>query len=324
MKKRSALSYFSLSIFLTSALLFSCKNTNEEVSNEEQVTDSLVTDVLVEPELWCFAEKTKAMINTEEDNFNYHFIQLKVNPDKTVVGWYLSSPYGTDSGRGHLSGTYDVEKVEMRLESDAYGEGMRFSNDIIYPVTNEGLSLGNTNADNSPAILEKVECDAFDLLWNSYSKDILKYSLNTTDRSRLLKVKGLDLTSAQLKEVRFLEKMVDLDHDYKTEEYLLYIMDPMLCGTGGCNLLIIDGNGKILSETSVTKLPIYTDIVTSEELQTAQKSWSTLYVWSNGSYRKITHDGTKYLSNASDGETISEDDIMFHPEKYFLLMNYLD
>mgnify|MGYP006935562941 FL=1 len=82
-------------------------------------------------------------------------------------------------------------------------------------------------------------------------------------------------------QLRFMEVAVDLDNDYQTEEYLLYIMDSMLCGSGGCNLLVIDGNGNTLSNTTVVKLPIYMPTQTIADMA-SKGLWKPLYVWSQG------------------------------------------
>ena len=135
----------------------------------------------------------------------------------------------------------------------------------------------------------------------------------------------MELTSeAQLKNIRFMELETDLDNDYQNREFLIYVMDPMLCGTGGCSLYIVDSNGKTLSYMTVTKLPVYTIMPTAESQQTDKGKWRDLFVWSNGAFRQLKHDGTAYPNNPSMEPEVKESEIVSHPEKYRMLLNFLD
>ena len=122
--------------------------------------------------------------------------------------------------------------------------------------------------------------------------------------------------------MRFLELAIDLDNNYQTEEYLLYIMDPMVCGSGGCNLLVIDENGKTRSNTTVVKLPLYMPVSTIEDME-KKGDWKSLFVWSEG-FRKLIPENGKYTSNASMAPEISENELKGHPEKYQLVLDYLE
>jgi hypothetical protein len=148
--------------------------------------------------------------------------------------------------------------------------------------------------------------------------------VNITDRSRLKNnpdIAELGYTQGQLDEIRFMELEVNLDNNYETREFLLYIMDPMVCGSGGCNLLVVDEAGKTLSRTTVVKLPIYmpTTLVTNSE----KGQWKPLYVWSQG-FRELEAEQGQYPANASMAPEVPEDALSGHPEKYQLILDYLD
>jgi uncharacterized protein len=72
-----------------------------------------------------------------------------------------------------------------------------------------------------------------------------------------------DVTSAIRKaygdgEMHYLDRSVDLNGDGKPE-IVLYLMSPMVCGTGGCNLLVFTpaGSGyRLVGDTTVTRTPI--------------------------------------------------------------------
>lgn len=274
---------------------------------------------------WCFAEKTQSHLG-EGDNHNYQFVQMMVKPNNQVVGWRISAPYGTDGSVANLQGKYDAASKSIQLQSRSYGEGMYYDQEETYGVTASGLELGYTNPDGTPAILTKQSCENFDSMLNDYRKSVLQNTINQTDRSRLIQnkeLRDLGYSSEDLKNMRFMERAVDLDNNYQTQEYLLYIMDPMLCGTGGCSLYIVNEKGETLSYMTVTKLPVYTTNLSVEQQQ-AKGMWKDLAVWSNGSFRSIQHDGESYPMNPSTETSLDTETIQLHPEKYRLLMDYLD
>ena len=93
-------------------------------------------------------------------------------------------------------------------------------------------------------------------------------------------------------------------------------------GSGGCNLLIIDENGKTLSNTTVVKLPIYLPATTIEGMK-SKGSWKPLYVWSQG-FRKLDSEDGKYPSNASMAMEVPQEELEGHPENYQLVLDYLE
>lgn len=276
---------------------------------------------------YCYLRKTPTPPEFGNE-YNYHFISFTLNKENNVSnGVSFSYPYGTDSQRGSFSGLLDPETQQLQTTGVAWGEGMRWESENIYILTDTGLQFvfnGNPNPDYE---LLRVNCEDYDKEWSAFETKQLNYSVNTTDRTRLTKlpvIKEQNLTKDELVEVQFVERIVDLDNNFETEEYLIYPYGPYYCGSGGCNLYIVNGNNDIISETSVTRLPVYTDLVDFEKNPPQKGAWKDIIVWSDGAYRKLTHDGTRYPSNPSLEPDLTVEEVELHPEMYFKLLDYIN
>lgn len=92
---------------------------------------------------------------------------------------------------------------------------------------------------------------------------------------------------------------VDLDGD-GTPEVLAYVGGDMLCGTGGCNLVVLRRDGaelKKVSEIAVVQLPVGV-------LKTRSHGWRDLAVTVSGggeqtSIRRLPYNGKSYAENAT-------------------------
>ena len=94
---------------------------------------------------------------------------------------------------------------------------------------------------------------------------------------------------------------VDLNGD-GTDEVLAYVMGPMVCGSGGCNLYVLapdGGNGgegwRVVTRTSVTQTPVGV-------LTTSTNGWRDLAVSIGGGgaeagWVRLTYDGRTYQTN---------------------------
>lgn len=215
----------------------------------------------------------------------------------------------------------------LALNQTAMGEGQIYEQQRNFKILENALQLDYGNPDNTPAHLKQYQCEDFDTLFKEFQNGIIANRVNTTDRTRLMKIENLKeigYTEEQLKGLRFMEVETDLNNDYTSREFLVYVMDPMLCGTGGCSLYIVDDKGNTLSYMTVTKLPIYTRMPSIEAQQKEKGKWYDLFVWSNGAFRQLKHDGTAYPNNPSTEPEISETALVSHPEKYRMLLNFLD
>ncbi len=93
---------------------------------------------------------------------------------------------------------------------------------------------------------------------------------------------------------------VDLDGD-GTDEILAYASGAMLCGTGGCELLVLkseNGSYRVVGDLSVVQLPVGV-------LDTKTQGWRDLAVSVSGggmpgAIRRVPFEGTRYASNPTD------------------------
>ncbi|HKT86609.1 MAG TPA: hypothetical protein VJQ77_11065 [Novosphingobium sp.] len=112
----------------------------------------------------------------------------------------------------------------------------------------------------------------------------------------------------------------DLDGDGKNE-VLAYVGGPLMCGTGGCNLVVLkrDGDGfRQVGDLSVVQLPVGV-------LPTKTNGWRDLAVTVSGGGKpgglmRVPFDGTSYASNptvspAEPVESIGEAVIKDEPLK---------
>ncbi len=243
------------------------------------------------------------------------------------TGVFYAAPYGTDGAKGSFKGVLSADKQTLNAERSIMAEGDRYTDQIRFKCLPEAIGLGYEKANGSAATLPKVSAEQYDQLFKTYQSQLLGVGINTTDRTRLYGltalIKNMNYTKADLDKLSFMEYQLDLDNDFSTREFLLYVMDPMLCGSGGCNLYILSATGTVLSELSVTSPPIYVDVLAYEESQAKKGQFKTLYVYSKGMRRVTPVDG-RYPSNPSVLEVIQEEQLQAFPEQYRLVMDYLE
>jgi len=311
-------------------LLAACKeNPKKEPIPDETPVQEVVPKAMAPMEgtettrYFCFASRTET---PEEfgDTYNYQFTRLHLSEDGKVTGMMLHAPYGTDGSRGSISGIYRKDQALIQTTTTYLAEGELYEEQRDYQLEDDGLATLNAEK-KSVLTIPAVSCDQYDTYLKEYHQGILKNRINSTDRTRLKKVKEVaefGYGEEDLETIRFMEVEVDLDNNYETREFLLYIMDAMVCGSGGCNLLIIDQNGKTLSNTSVVKLPIYMPTSTMGDVD-RKGTWKSLYVWSQG-FRELVPEDGGYPSNASMAPEVPEDALSNYPEKYMLVLDYLE
>ncbi len=274
-------------------------------------------------ETYCFASKTPAMNAAGESN--YHFLRFEKDKFDHLHGVSISAPFGIDGSRASLIGTWHATDQRVQINQRQLAEGVIYHQESEWSLFDDGIELDFQDPRGEPAILPRITCDEYESLYREFEGQVLHHQINTTDRTRLLELiylEGFGFTKQELQKVRFLEREIDLDHSYETREFLLYLLDPMVCGTGGCTLFVMNDEGEVLSQTSVTKLPLFT----TTNLASEQKpgSWKDLYVWSNGSYRQLIYRDGSYSNNASMAPAMAERNLTGFPEKYFKIMDYMD
>ncbi|MDX1331507.1 MAG: hypothetical protein R3252_00640 [Robiginitalea sp.] len=323
-----------LTIFLALTLLGACKQeTKKEAGTEALPEGSAVEEATPEAQNpmaevvttkdFCFASRTPTPEEFGE-SYNYQFTRLHIDDNGKVTGTLINAPYGTDGSRGAITGVYREDQALVQTTTTYLAEGQLYEEQRDYKIGSDGLATLNAKKE---AILTvpAVSCDQYDSYLKEYQQGILKNRVNTTDRTRLKKMEEIaefGYGAEDLNNLQFMEVEVDLDNNYETREFLVYLMDSMVCGSGGCTLFLIDQDGKTLSSTSVVKLPIFMPTSTMGDVD-RKGTWKSLYVWSQG-FRELVPENGGYPSNASMAPEVPEDALSNHPEKYMLVLDYLE
>src|SRR5699024_2718315 len=113
-----------------------------------------------------------------------------------------------------------------------------------------------------------------------------------------LKEKLLAIYDAGLGEVRYFYNSIDLNND-GNQEFVVYVIGPLICGSGGCNTLVFSPTGsklKQVGDISVTNPPIVA-------AQSRTNGWLDLMVQISGgglqsaTYARLKFDGITYPGN---------------------------
>lgn len=321
--------HFILAILIALNLFVGCadkKETTKEASSEPEATDSQsIASNNVGPDIYYYGNQTHSLM--EHEMYNYEFVHFKVDSDGTVNGVFYSSPYGTDGSKGSFKGKMDMDTKVLKVTRNYLAEGERYQQDETYTILDSALDLGFKGPDGSTATMNRLSAEEYNTLFKAYEEQELHANLNISDREHLSKLKSLisemNYSPADVENLKFMERMVELDNDPSTQEYLLYVMDPMLCGSGGCNLYILNDKGKEIGRLSVTRPPIYLERHSFEESMNKKGQWKTFYVFSDGMRRVEAKNGV-YPSNPSVETEIELEMLKDFPEKYQLVMDYLE
>ena len=107
---------------------------------------------------------------------------------------------------------------------------------------------------------------------------------------------------------------VDLDGDGENET-LVYVAGPMMCGTGGCPLIVLapgESDFRLLSKTSVVQMPFGV-------LDTRTDGWRDIWVTTYGggmreATRKLVWTGEGYTANASMAAEVTAGEVLVADE----------
>jgi len=83
----------------------------------------------------------------------------------------------------------------------------------------------------------------------------------------------------------------DLNEDGK-KEILVGLTGGYFCGTGGCTQLVLDSQGNVITQFTVSDYPVVIDT-------NKTNGWKDLFIYSGGKYRIVKFDGKTYPSNPS-------------------------
>ena len=102
---------------------------------------------------------------------------------------------------------------------------------------------------------------------------------------------------------------IDLNKDGKQEVFVRFLTS-YFCGTGGCSFLLLDYQGEIITDFSVTRAPIFAE-------QTYKNDWQILLVKDAGVFKELVYDNGTYPSNPSLLEKAPYDAPSGHAEVMF-------
>ncbi|GAB2678492.1 hypothetical protein GCM10027036_35360 [Flavihumibacter cheonanensis] len=83
----------------------------------------------------------------------------------------------------------------------------------------------------------------------------------------------------------------DLNEDGRKEIFVSHT-GPYYCGSGGCNLLLLSPDGKLITQFTVSRTPVIV-------LRERSKGWNDLLIESAGKLHLLKYDGNSYPSNPS-------------------------
>lgn len=107
--------------------------------------------------------------------------------------------------------------------------------------------------------------------------------------------------------IRYFYNKVDLNDD-QTPETFVYLVGPMVCGTGGCSALLLGENDEgylVKSRFSLVRTPVFIQDETTN-------GWKDIVMYVTGGgiesgYHKLKFDGETYPSNPSVQPIVEED-----------------
>ncbi len=128
-----------------------------------------------------------------------------------------------------------------------------------------------------------------------------------------------DLRAIDEKDRIFQLYEIDLNNDGKNEVFVNFGTS-YFCGSGGCALLLLDADLKLISKFTVTRTPLYAE-------KDVVNGYRRLLTKSEGEWKELDFDGKKYPSNPtllkkSTYEEPSSDAEIIFDDKYLKAKNY--
>jgi hypothetical protein len=262
----------------------------------------------------------------DSSKYNTELLKFKLDSLNGVTGEFYVQPYGSDGAKGSFSGTLDQKSQKMTVMRRYYAEGEIYRDTVAFQLNDASLALGYANETANENALPRIDSTRYTAMMRRFQQGYLTNWTNTTDRTRLKKLSYLKengFSERDMDSLKFMEVMIDLNNDPSELEYLIYVMGPMLCGTGGCNLFVMRANGELISNISVSRPPIYVPITSIAQQQAEKSQWKDVYVYSKG-MRRLSFDAGAYTSNASMGSLVQDSTLTASPEAYLLVMDYLE
>jgi len=118
-----------------------------------------------------------------------------------------------------------------------------------------------------------------------------------------------DISAMNDTDRKFQMYKIDLNKDGKDEVFVRFLT-PYFCGTGGCSFLLLDHQGEIITNFSVTRAPIFAE-------QTYKNDWQILLVKDAGVFKELIYKNGTYPANPSLLEKAPYDAPSGHAEIMF-------
>ncbi|TMM29078.1 hypothetical protein FDT66_11870 [Polaribacter aestuariivivens] len=306
---------------------FSCKQTGKETTStalpkvkevEQKETLKPIYEKEYQTNNYTFhikainGEVTKLHIYTKglENNFDETFeiegqvlssAELDINNDN-FKEYYLKILPTDDSGNIDLMGfashknksIYKIEVNESNHLREVNTDKISFSdNKIERSFTSDGKENGYSYnliyiEEINKYILENIFKDEDSKYMDFTENDELAKKIATFFKEDYLKSDVNILTENDRK---FQLAEVDLNNDGKKEIFINFIT-PYFCGSGGCNMLLLDANFKIITKFSVMQTPLFLQKETTN-------NWKNMLIRSGESFRQLVYKNGKYPSNPS-------------------------
>lgn len=315
---------FTILALVAVSNLLGCKNnsstTHETEDTKTESSEATMTEVV--SGTFYYGQLDPSPM--EASKYNVQLLELSIDEKGIASGYFYNQPYGSDGNRGSFKGQ-SMDGKTVNAERSYMAEGELYKDPVSYTLKDASIGLGFNDNDGKEASLPKLDQATYEGYLNTFKTQQLSASINTTDRSRVSQLAFLkeNLSAEEIANLKFMEVMCDLNNDPSNFEYLIYIMDPNFCGTGGCNLIVSNDKGYEFANISVSRPPIYIPRSTIEQTQAQKGQWKDLYVYSKGMKRLTYKDGA-YTSNASMGEAIGDAQLIGFPEQYQLVMDYME
>lgn len=220
--------------------------------------------------------------------------------------WNTETPIEMEGGILHTSGCQDNNcgEIGYHLFIDPVGDNINlfsFRNQEMMTYQEKGaISLPDSLAWDFEIVKHNYRIPA-DQIDPDPTDDVPagQYAATTADLQMALNIRNAlinDLLKDEVNNIpqesrRFHYDQVDLSGDGKNE-YLVGLQTPYFCGTGGCTFLLLDHEGNLVTRFTVSRAPFIV-------LPSMSKGWNDLVVYSGGTLRKLTFDGTTYPFNPS-------------------------
>ncbi len=135
---------------------------------------------------------------------------------------------------------------------------------------------------------------------DQYLIDAVSVETATLVRNRLTQLIAEDLKIGIVDSLsrKFIFFEFDLNED-GSKEIFVGLTGPYFCGSGGCTQFILDAQGEVVTQFTVSDYPV---VISTDR----SNGWNDLLIFSDGSYHTVKFDGKTYPGNPSVLPTLDQ------------------